>query len=503
LSILVQSIDRAARGSPRHRFARALMASFIVLIVFAFALVTLVPIGSPELWAPPKGVPFPILVQLFVQPLAFAIAISLTLLLVILLIALSVELVATVVGALPRQLIALALLALYLWLSFWCLLLVVATFNEVTHFIPDMRTSSPPLAPIQALPLCLGFVFAFFITLELCAQGWWQLTVSREGFRAVCGWRPRAFRLLANFRRHMGLPAFLSNLGRGRKMLSMLYFLVAVVNTGIPVLLFMPLIPLMLPAMSGLDVFVFGGVPGGLLLLNFFGVGHVLARLAAGRATRIYQSAREWDERAPVVFLRAFTQDDDRVAAGTRDPLLKLTAGVAEARTLDEILLEHASPYGPVIAIGDPVHPIPPLGAARIFVQGDSWQEVVTSLVDVSKAIVMCPNYTEGVRWELNLIGGRGLFPRTIFLANPERSPAETTVLFAEIADMSIETPARQTPVALFFDPARGCRVLTARRLTEPTYTVAVNMALQALFGAKGVPLAEPSKTSADIQAVH
>jgi hypothetical protein len=49
-------------------------------------------------------------------------------------------------------------------------------------------------------------------------------------------------------------------------------------------------------------------------------------------------------------------------------------------------------------------------------------------------------------------------------------------------------------PVALFFDPARGCRVLTARRLTAPTYTVALNIALQALFGAKGVPLTEPSK---------
>ena len=50
-----------------------------------------------------------------------------------------------------------------------------------------------------------------------------------------------------------------------------------------------------------------------------------------------------------------------------RDPLLKLTAGVAQARMLDEILLEDASPYGPVQAIGDPTEGIPPLGAARIF----------------------------------------------------------------------------------------------------------------------------------------
>jgi hypothetical protein len=136
-------------------------------------------------------------------------------------------------------------------------------------------------------------------------------------------------------------------------------------------------------------------------------------------------------------------------------------------------------------------------------VKGDSWHEVVTSLVDASKAIVMCPSRTEGVRWELDLIGGRALFPRTMFLANPERSASETTELFAEIADVSIQIPARQIPVALFFDPARGCRVLTATRLTAPTYIVALNMALQALFGAKGVLLTKPSRTLLGIGVVH
>jgi hypothetical protein len=207
LSILVQSIDRAARGWLRDRFTRALMASFIVLIVFAFALFTLVPIGSPELWAPPKGVPFPILVQLFVRPLAAAVVIPVVFLLYIGPLLLSVELVATLIGALPRRLIALALLALYLSLSLCSLLVAFGAFND---FILDMKTSSPSLALIQKLSFCLGIVFAFFITLELCAQAWWQLTVSREGFRAARGWRPRAFRLLANFLRHMGLPAFLS-----------------------------------------------------------------------------------------------------------------------------------------------------------------------------------------------------------------------------------------------------------------------------------------------------
>ena len=450
------------------------------------------------------GVPGASLYQLYFQLLGVVVGTLVALLLVIAPVAISVELVAIVIGVLPRRLNALVLLTLYVCLAFLSLAAAIGgAINaiEETHLVSNMRTSFPPTPLSETLCLGVGLVFAFFISLELCTQALWQLTVSREGFRAASGWRPRASRLLANFRRHMGLPAFLANFGRGRKTLSLLYFWVAVLNTGVAILLFMPL---MLGAMvgtgeSGQNVFVFSGVLGGLLLLGFCGIGHRLARRAASRATHIYQSVREWDSRAPVIFLRAFTQDDIRVAAGTRDPLLKLTAGVAQTRTLDEILLEHASPYGPLIAIGDPVDPIPPLGAARIFVKGESWQEVVTSLVDASKAIVMCPSRTEGVRWELNLIGGRGLFPRTMFLANPERSTSETTELFAEIADMSIETPARQIPVALFFDPARGCRVLTARRLTAPTYIVALNMALQALFGAKGVPVAKPSRTLVEV----
>jgi hypothetical protein len=48
-----------------------------------------------------------------------------------------------------------------------------------------------------------------------------------------------------------------------------------------------------------------------------------------------------------------------------------------------------------------------------------------------------------------------------------------------------------------------GANDLTARCITVPTYTVALNMALQALFGAKGVPLAKSSRPLAGIQAVH
>lgn len=229
-----------------------------------------------------------------------------------------------------------------------------------------------------------------------------------------------------------------------------------------------------------------------LLILKLAGVGRVLTRRAETVATRVYQDVRRWDGRAPIIFLRAFTQDDDLLAGGTRDPLLKLTVGVAEARTLDEILLEHATAYGPVVAIGNPTEKIPPLGAARILVQGEGWQEVVTSLTQAARAVVICPGRTEGVGWELALISAGGRIPRTIFLANPELEGAETMTLFGSIAGVALELSPRELPVGMFFDPSIGCRVLTAKKLSVQAYTIALNLALQTLFGLEGFPPIHP-----------
>ena len=56
-------------------------------------------------------------------------------------------------------------------------------------------------------------------------------------------------------------------------------------------------------------------------------------------------------------------QDDDRVPVTGGDVFARWPAGISRSRTLDEVLLEHGSPYGPVLAIGDPRDPVPPLGA--------------------------------------------------------------------------------------------------------------------------------------------
>jgi hypothetical protein len=334
------------------------------------------------------------------------------------------------------------------------------------------------------------------------SEGWWQLAVSAQDFRAARGWRPPPWRLLTSFRRYLGLPSFLSYVGKRRRLATLLYSGVAVLNLGL-------LMALMLPVFIGsaeeqaadFNPIIAYSVMGGLLLLNLIGAGGLLARLADGRTTQLYQNVREWDARAPIVFLRAFDQDDNKLKARGGDPFARWPAGVGRPRTLDEILLEHGSPYGPIVAIGDPRDPTPPLGAARVFVEGagEEWQDVVRGLAGASRAVVMCPNHGEGVQWELDLIAQAGGRLQTVFLASPELDRDATLALFRRLAPAMPEIAAKQWPIAAY--PHGGeWRVLTAKRLSVETYTAALNAALQALFGLGGVKL-EKRRTAPNLAA--
>lgn len=89
---------------------------------------------------------------------------------------------------------------------------------------------------------------------------------------------------------------------------------------------------------------------------------------------------------------------------------------------------------------------------------------------------------------------------RIIFLANPQLSPEDTRILFERIA------PARQapvlaggqTPIAAYMDARNRWTVLTTKRPPcVQTYAVALNYALQATLGMKGVPLPKQRKRAA------
>ncbi|MBN8605283.1 MAG: hypothetical protein J0L81_00035 [Caulobacterales bacterium] len=467
-----RSVDVAARGYIRHRFVRALNASFVVLMVFG--LVGLVvgammhAIGTGE-WAQIVGLPLgaALAFLLFLAPMAIVIGAT-----------------TAIIDGLHRRVVGFALLlaALFLFAFFG-----LAFIAFVSSFFGLEITDDPEINPAAMAAFGL---FGALISYQLLRHAWWQTTSPALDYKAARGWRPPPWRFLTAFRRHLGLPGFIAYVGNKRLVASLLYFFVAVLNVGIALLLLLPLF-LSSPTertenFDPANVIIGSAI---LLLLNVVGAGSLLSRLADDRATKLYQNVREWDARAPIVFLRAFNQDDARLKARGGDAFARWPAGVGRPRTLDEILLEHASPYGPVIAIGDPRDPTPPLGAARVFVEGEGeeWQGVVRGLAGASKAVVMCPNHGEGVKWELDLISQAGGRLQVIFLASPELDRETTHALFQRLVPNMPEIEAKQTIIAAY-ELGGEWRVLTAAERSVDSYTGALNTALQALFGMKGEP---------------
>jgi len=489
MTLRIDSVDGARRGYLRQRFVRALGASYLVLIAAALITLAFASFFNIEQWR--GGDTAAVFGTLAALPLYLGI---IALLLVATLLAASFAV--GIVESLHRRIAGVAGLLLFAALALVGGVAFTGAIDWIFHFLPADNTGIAPDAPHAALLAAL-FLFTVWIGLEGIVHNWWQIVVPDADYLAVRGWRAVGFRPLSTLRRHLGLPAYVSNFGRQRTLLTVLYFLVAVLNTGIAILLFLPvaLFPsgqnATTPPQESLRYVVFFVA---LLALNLLGAGRFVLTLADRRATKVYQGVREWDDRPPVIFLRSFDQDAERLAVNGRDPLARWPAGVGRARTFDEMLLEHASPYGPVIAIGDPRDPIPPLGAARIFVaeEGRDWQGVVRQLADAARLIVICPNTSAGVRWELDLVAQPALRAKTVFLAHPELPEAQLRALFASV--IGEDLPDRGLPVATY-PTARGWRVLTASDRSLQSYVAALNVSAQDLFGAKGVPLMRRPKS--------
>lgn len=99
----------------------------------------------------------------------------------------------------------------------------------------------------------------------------------------------------------------------------------------------------------------------------------------------------ERDSRAPVLFLRAFTDDD-----------LPDTAVTGMTRTIEERLAKILKTIGPVICIGRPGEKHPELGAARFYVPDEAWQAAVEYFMQRAAAVVILVGVSRGVLWEVD-----------------------------------------------------------------------------------------------------
>ena len=124
---------------------------------------------------------------------------------------------------------------------------------------------------------------------------------------------------------------------------------------------------------------------------GLLGIGllYVARRLGARSALKVLLA----DPRAPVLYLRPFSVD----AVETISTLQQESAlSVEESR-----LVDHLNWMGPVVAIGRPGDRLAHLGAARLYVSEDNWQEVARRLMAAARLVVIRAGVGGGLKWEL------------------------------------------------------------------------------------------------------
>lgn len=109
------------------------------------------------------------------------------------------------------------------------------------------------------------------------------------------------------------------------------------------------------------------------------------------------------DGRAPILYLRSF--DADETASFDEQAL---------ARILEEA--------GPFLAIGRPGDKLPPLGAARFYVDDKHWQNSVAKLLDRAALVVLLAGKTDGLFWELRQCRQRLAPSQLVILLPTDRS---------------------------------------------------------------------------------
>ncbi|MDI3467135.1 MAG: hypothetical protein OJF50_005956 [Nitrospira sp.] len=155
------------------------------------------------------------------------------------------------------------------------------------------------------------------------------------------------------------------------------------------------------------------------------------------------------DTRPPVLLLRSFRMDE-------REILSRFTwtefFTQKRATTFEEELAKTFKVVGPVIAVGNPVDAVRPLGAARTYASNEEWQTKVLDLAAKSSHLVIILDTTPGVRWELEQVMPR-FENRNVTLLFP---PSLTDVDFERVRELlshvAIDKEVDRGLMAISFD---------------------------------------------------
>jgi hypothetical protein len=195
---------------------------------------------------------------------------------------------------------------------------------------------------------------------------------------------------------------------------------------------------------------------------------------------------RKFDDRPPILFLRSFADDQISIRQTHKSWQLKsmdFFGSGLKSNTLDELLVQQYSYIGPVIAIGNPNDKVPLIGASRKYVMGESWRELVLSLMKQASLIIIGARDSEHLLWEIHQIGVLRLHRKTVFVLPPDLTKSSTLV--RKIArEVGASVSPELSPVhvlSIVYDDCETCLACTttSERVTGMEYEMAIRTSVR------------------------
>jgi hypothetical protein len=217
--------------------------------------------------------------------------------------------------------------------------------------------------------------------------------------------------------------------------------------------------------------------------------------LQLGRKLSRPDAARllEADERAPIVLLRSFRDDEKSVKR--RNVLARLLFWGFRGRIrLEEAIAGELSRFGPFVAIGEPGERLPDLGAARAYFSDDEWQAAVLDWIGRARTIVIIGGMTRWVTWELGQVIASGKLDHLVLLLPPD-TPAGKAARWQLIAEALSHSHWRAAlasidsshTIALCQKPGTSDEIITFSSAAprQVDYEIAIRLAVYAMHAAR------------------
>ena len=144
------------------------------------------------------------------------------------------------------------------------------------------------------------------------------------------------------------------------------------------------------------------------------------------------------DNRAPVLYLRAFKREAS-VFVTHSSFLERLSSeyGQAQGKTFEQWFSSSINQHiGPFVALGSPEDYVPPEGAARMYASDDNWTVHFLDLARRAACILMVPDHSGNLIWELQTLRKEGLSHKIFIFTSPKPHPSGAVAWSAFIQTM-------------------------------------------------------------------